>query len=92
MELADRQRFINYCWKGLMFWHNWAHKEAHDKRMELVVLENQLQFDKMMRATEEDAIALAEAEQAVKKRKDDIIEQVNISFSIQFLLMFSNIG
>lgn len=75
-EVATEHRRIMYTWPVLIQWHKWAHTVAHDRRMEMVVLENQKHFEDMMKAADEDVAALIEAEQAVKTRKEEAIEEV----------------
>jgi len=75
-EVAMEHRAIKYTWPVLIQWQAWAHKVAHERRMEMVVLENQKHFEDMMKAADEDVAALMEAEKVVIERKEAVVEEV----------------
>lgn len=71
-EVATEHRFIKYTWPILIYWHNWAHQIAHNRRMEMVVLENQNQLEKMLKEADEDIAELLNCEKKRIERIENI--------------------
>jgi hypothetical protein len=78
-EIATRHRFISYTWKILIKWQYWAHKEVHDRRMELVVMENQLRLQRMMETADEEVKELLELEKLKAERDQAKLDAVEKS-------------
>lgn len=74
-EVAERYRYIQLTYPVLTRWHVWAHKEAHDRRMELVARENQQALFQMLEEADEDVRTLLELEERKKQREKEALEQ-----------------